>query len=512
MEKKELVRTPAVSRDGRYIFPDQTERFAHERARFDGERPVIEYIEPENTQKMRFVLDAELFQLIVEAMRVIVTEFKMMFSPEGVRIKQVDPVHVAMETIFVPKEAFREYSLDDRYLEIAVDVDSLRDLKIRKDAVTLEIERPHSERNEVKQEVEGRSLVYISRKYLSTKLNVSWGNIQRIISTLDIDSISVPRIPQISSEYYVTVPTTSVRSFTDQAVNVSDAARFTLTYDAFEMFSQNDTNEARVYLTRDELKEVSILDGEKIKIKLSIGIPGEILQCHEKIKRGQTELQGRLSLDSGIYSRTEEYAHGNPHSIPACSNNGAINFFIILTPAHARNGLGLGVFLMEAIRMSGDKNRAKEEARAQLDAIIKIMRRLWHIADCDGTDCSLSDQEIYEGLGYLYEGRNATDEDREIYHDEDSAKEELESNALSLEVRPDWHPLGDTDAPREYSILLCTGGPAVRITGNLEGDDASSAALQYQDWYTSWEDFNDMSSEEGRILLDYAQQFSFYGE
>jgi hypothetical protein len=49
----------------------------------------------------------------------------------------------------------------------------------------------------------------------------------------------------------------------------------------------------------------------------------------------------------------------------------------------------------------------------------------------------------------------------------------------------------------------------VQIIGTL--DDANqpcSARLQYQDWFTEWEDYWLMEDEE-ETLMKYAQQFSF---
>jgi hypothetical protein len=42
----------------------------------------------------------------------------------------------------------------------------------------------------------------------------------------------------------------------------------------------------------------------------------------------------------------------------------------------------------------------------------------------------------------------------------------------------------------EYRILLCTGGPAVQITGNLSSyNEPAAATLQHQDWFLPWTDY-----------------------
>jgi hypothetical protein len=64
---------------------------------------------------------------------------------------------------------------------------------------------------------------------------------------------------------------------------------------------------------------------------------------------------------------------------------------------------------------------------------------------------------------------------------------------------------------RQYFILLCTGGPAVRMIGELdEYGEPETARLQYQDWGTPWTDYPNAGDME-EIMLEYARQF-YFGE
>ena len=86
---------------------------------------------------------------------------------------------------------------------------------------------------------------------------------------------------------------------------------------------------------------------------------------------------------------------------------------------------------------------------------------------------------------------------------------------LEVSVRSDWHSPGSGAngglEPAEYRILLCTGGPAVQITGDLnQYNEPESATLEYQDWFTAWEKYP-LDSEQEETLLEYAQQF-YFGE
>lgn len=90
------------------------------------------------------------------------------------------------------------------------------------------------------------------------------------------------------------------------------------------------------------------------------------------------------------------------------------------------------------------------------------------------------------------------------------ARQRIEEDPLSLEVRSDWHAPGAESGDTEFCLLLGTGGPAVRIIGELEDGQPTSAKLQTQDWFTPWTDVR-TSSEDDDALLTYCQQF-YFGE
>ena len=114
-------------------------------------------------------------------------------------------------------------------------------------------------------------------------------------------------------------------------------------------------------------------------------------------------------------------------------------------------------------------------------------------------------QSITEMVGAL---RAAIEDDMSL----EEAVEAIQADALDVQVRTGWYNPGlDKGTVDEYTILLCTGGPAVRIIGILsQYAEPDSARIEYQDWGTPWTDFP-LTSEEEAIVLEYAQQF-YYGE
>ena len=70
--------------------------------------------------------------------------------------------------------------------------------------------------------------------------------------------------------------------------------------------------------------------------------------------------------------------------------------------------------------------------------------------------------------------------------DEEEARQRIQEDPFSVEVRSDWTTPGEPLEPSEFTILLCTGGPAVRIVGELNLGEPCRAWLEYQDWGTPW--------------------------
>lgn len=97
----------------------------------------------------------------------------------------------------------------------------------------------------------------------------------------------------------------------------------------------------------------------------------------------------------------------------------------------------------------------------------------------------------------------------------EKAQQAIQEDPLSVEVRSRWMELRDWGnkeqvAPAEFKILLCTGGPAVQIIGELNAGEPEKPRLQHQDWGTPWTDVR-LSAEDEETLLAYCREF-YFGE
>lgn len=150
---------------------------------------------------------------------------------------------------------------------------------------------------------------------------------------------------------------------------------------------------------------------------------------------------------------------------------------------------------------------ALDQANAQMGGIIDMVAalscdydRLEELRDFDELD-----EDELEELEELKQIANGCES-------EDEARERIEQDALEVQVRTGWYsPGASNEVPNQFYILLCTGGPAVRIMGTLnEFCEPCRAWLEYQDWGTPWTERVNESGDVG-TLLDYARCF-YFGE
>jgi len=140
--------------------------------------------------------------------------------------------------------------------------------------------------------------------------------------------------------------------------------------------------------------------------------------------------------------------------------------------------------------MKKNENTAENQARAQLDSILEMMKAR--------DKASGTEQKVELEEGYPL--------------DADEITECMQENALSVETRSGWtmHPHEMT--PEEFRIVLCTGGPHVEIKGTLgEYSEPDSASLYFQDWGTPLTKYTNTTEEEDADLLQYCTVF-YFGE
>jgi hypothetical protein len=195
---------------------------------------------------------------------------------------------------------------------------------------------------------------------------------------------------------------------------------------------------------------------------------------------------------------------------------------------------------LEYLKMTTETNHALEQAQAQASSIVAMVGalecdydRLEELRDerkaladdleveCTGEDITQSLPEDHPAIAARdaleeWELENAEElaeleEAANGCADQEEAQQAINDDPLSIEVRSSWQTIGETLTPSEFCVLLCTGGPAVRIVGELDENlQPCRAWIEYQDWGTPWTHLVNCPASQD-TLLTYCQQF-FFGE
>jgi hypothetical protein len=132
--------------------------------------------------------------------------------------------------------------------------------------------------------------------------------------------------------------------------------------------------------------------------------------------------------------------------------------------------------------MTATASHAIENGQAWLESIIDQLARLK--AACADSD------EAYETI-----------------------REEILEAPLEVAVRSQWATPGSDLQPDQFYILLSTGGPALRIVGDLGLFNCpENSRLEIQDWGTPWQELPQAANAATGAILDaWAAQF-YFGE
>jgi hypothetical protein len=87
-------------------------------------------------------------------------------------------------------------------------------------------------------------------------------------------------------------------------------------------------------------------------------------------------------------------------------------------------------------------------------------------------------------------------------------EKEVYETPLSVLIRSGWVEVGKLLEAEEYELLLTTGGPAVRIRGQLNCGEPVTAELQHQDWFKPWQTYHEADE---KVLLSFVSYF-YFGE
>lgn len=167
-------------------------------------------------------------------------------------------------------------------------------------------------------------------------------------------------------------------------------------------------------------------------------------------------------------------------------------------------GIGRGVFIEgETMSTTTERDWVEEVGKPAFAAIEEMVAAV--TLDWERFEELKEISEDPETKYSEWEDREEFEELREAAgdcSDEDDARERIEQDPLSVELGGWWSPGSEPEAT-EYRILLSTGGPAVRIVGDLTGYyEPATARLEVQGWFKPWTEH----PCDDDVLLEYASR------
>lgn len=232
---------------------------------------------------LRLTISVKNLKEIADLLNTVVTEAKFKVDDNGISVIAVDPAHVAMISISVPKDVFSEFQTEGEE-EISMDIERLKSvirLASSSDIVSLAKDKG--------------------------KLKFEINNIVKSISLLDNSTVTTPRIPQINAEFYVVLGKTELERGLKAAEDVSDSIRFTLSGEDFRARSMSDSEESEMVLTKDMIKEI------KCQNTIKSSYPLEYLLKLVKSLASTEDLKLSFKDD---YPLTIEFNFGQSKTVP----------------------------------------------------------------------------------------------------------------------------------------------------------------------------------------------------
>lgn len=226
---------------------------------------------------------------LLELFNTVVTEVKLQFRPDGVEAIAVDPAHVAMLALKMPKSAFSEYHFDGELSTWAFDVEDWKK------------SIPKGSKND---------LVTLERS--KDRVVVSVGPFVKEYTLLDPSVVTMPRIPKIEANNSFTMGHYEMRESFKGAEDVSDSIRFELTRNGLTMKSIADSREFKADFPKDMIKEIVCADDEPIRSSYPLEYLLKLFKAMKTVDEVKTSFKNDYPLTAEFKLASDKMADERP--------------------------------------------------------------------------------------------------------------------------------------------------------------------------------------------------------
>lgn len=182
---------------------------------------------------LHIVGKVETFRELVEVVLTIVEEVKIVFSPDNIRIRTVDPAHIAMVDLSLSKDAFDTFEVED--MELGLNLNKFSKVLSLAEAgtdITLKVAED------------------------SVELVITFGHIERKMVLIDTANLAEPKMPDLKLPATVTVRSQEVKQAIKVSMDITDYISISVDPERFILQNSGDTGSAKLELPKDKLEEI----------------------------------------------------------------------------------------------------------------------------------------------------------------------------------------------------------------------------------------------------------------
>lgn len=178
-------------------------------------------------------IKSETLKNAISAISALQQEAVWEISPDGIRIKAVDPAHVAMVTVVVGADAFEHF--DCTQCEIGIDLEKL--------AATLKL-------------TASSDIVGLSTSD-DARLIVRAGTITRRTNLIDISSLTCPKTPSLDLPAKAALPASDIQRLIKAVDKVSDHISITMGDGRLFISADGDTDAVSMELSESDVEDLT---------------------------------------------------------------------------------------------------------------------------------------------------------------------------------------------------------------------------------------------------------------
>jgi proliferating cell nuclear antigen len=209
---------------------------------------TLEDVEEAKTEKAKETVRIEIgttkkaFLGIIDIVNCLVDEVAIHFSKTGARIQTVDPAHVSMIGMDIPKKYFTAYeykSKEHEEYKIGVDIG-----KIKKFLRTLD----QADELEIEYSDVTKTLVFKA------------GRVRRKMAEIDTTGMSEPKVPDLNLPTTIKMSNEQLSQAIKAVEQVSDHIKFSTKGDTLNVFGEGDTDQVDISFGPDDKVEIKAKD------------------------------------------------------------------------------------------------------------------------------------------------------------------------------------------------------------------------------------------------------------